>query len=420
MSSRFKRMAPRAAAFAALTSAFLATAVAGLASAQAPAAKPAAAAATPAAAQPPASDSLPVPPPPQIAGTAWVLMDAASGNILASHEPDMRVEPASITKVMTSYVIAAEMAGGKVKDTDQVMMTENAWRKGGAATDGSYSGFEVNKTAPLVEMEKGMVVQSGNDAAIALAEHVAGSEDAFAALMNQYAARIGLKNSHFMNPHGLSQENHYSTAHDLALLGRALIHDFPTAYSYNKIKELKVGPITQPNRNLLLWRDSSVDGIKTGHHSKAGYCLMASAQRGDQRLISVVMGSSSEAQRASDSQALLNWGFRFFETHKLYDAGKAIAKQKVWKGQSAEVQLGVAEPLLVTVQRGKYPQLKPSMDVPKTLVAPIKKGQAIGMVKVMLDGKVVAQRPLVALAAVEEGGFFKRLWDEFWMWWESD
>ncbi|MEI2431605.1 D-alanyl-D-alanine carboxypeptidase family protein [Lysobacter yananisis] len=413
-------MAPRAAAFAALTSAFLATAVAGLASAHAPAAKPAAAAATPAAAQPPASDSLPVPPPPQIAGTAWVLMDAASGNILASHEPDMRVEPASITKVMTSYVIAAEMAGGKVKDTDQVMMTENAWRKGGAATDGSYSGFEVNKTAPLVEMEKGMVVQSGNDAAIALAEHVAGSEDAFAALMNQYAARIGLKNSHFMNPHGLSQENHYSTAHDLALLGRALIHDFPTAYSYNKIKELKVGPITQPNRNLLLWRDSSVDGIKTGHHSKAGYCLMASAQRGDQRLISVVMGSSSEAQRASDSQALLNWGFRFFETHKLYDAGKAIAKQKVWKGQSAEVQLGVAEPLLVTVQRGKYPQLKPSMDVPKTLVAPIKKGQAIGMVKVMLDGKVVAQRPLVALAAVEEGGFFKRLWDEFWMWWESD
>ncbi|ROU07920.1 D-alanyl-D-alanine carboxypeptidase family protein [Lysobacter enzymogenes] len=413
-------MAPRAAAFAALTSAFLATAVAGLASAQAPAAKPAAAAATPAAAQPPASDSLPVPPPPQIVGTAWVLMDAASGNILASHEPDMRVEPASITKVMTSYVIAAEMAGGKVKDTDQVMMTENAWRKGGAATDGSYSGFEVNKTAPLVEMEKGMVVQSGNDAAIALAEHVAGSEDAFAALMNQYAARIGLKNSHFMNPHGLSQENHYSTAHDLALLGRALIHDFPTAYSYNKIKELKVGPITQPNRNLLLWRDSSVDGIKTGHHSKAGYCLMASAQRGDQRLISVVMGSSSEAQRASDSQALLNWGFRFFETHKLYDAGKAIAKQKVWKGQSAEVQLGVAEPLLVTVQRGKYPQLKPSMDVPKTLVAPVKKGQAIGTVKVMLDGKVVAQRPLVALAAIEEGGFFKRLWDEFWMWWESD
>lgn len=408
------RFTPRAAVLA-LSSAFLVTTAAGLAAAQAPAA----ATAAPAAAQPPASDALPVPPPPAIQGTAWVLMDAASGNVLASHNPDLRVEPASITKVMTSYVIAAEMAGGKVKETDQVMMTENAWRKGGAGTDGSYSGFEVNKSAPLVEMEKGMVVQSGNDAAIALAEHVAGSEDAFAALMNQYAARIGLKNSHFVNPHGLSDPNHYSTARDLALLGRAMVRDFPVAYSYNKIKELTVGPITQPNRNLLLWRDSSVDGIKTGHHSKAGYCLMASAKRGDQRLISVVMGSTSEAQRATDSQALLNWGFRFYETHKLYDAGKAIAKQKVWKGAADEIQLGVAEPLLVTVPRGKYPLLKPSMDVPKTLVAPIKKGQAIGSVKVMLDGKVVAQRPLVALAAVEEGGFFKRLWDEFWMWWES-
>lgn len=371
-------------------------------------------------AQPPASDSLPVPPPPKVTGTAWVVMDAASGNILAGENYDQPMEPASITKVMTSYVIAAEMAAGKVKPDDQVMMTENAWRVGGAGTDGSYSGFEVNKTAPLLEMEKGMVVQSGNDAAIALAEHVAGSTDAFASLMNQYAARIGMKNSHFVNPTGLSAEGHLSTARDLALLGRALIHDHPVAYSYNKIKEFTVGPITQPNRNLLLWRDPSVDGIKTGHHSGAGYCLMASAKRGDQRLISVVMGSTSENQRAVDSQALLNWGFRFFETHKLYDVGKAIAKQKVWKGAADEVQLGVAEPMLVTVQRGKYDQLKPMMDVPKTLVAPIAKGQKIGTVKVTLDGKVVAQRPLVALNAVEQGGFFKRLWDEFWMWWESD
>ncbi|MBF6025147.1 D-alanyl-D-alanine carboxypeptidase [Lysobacter niastensis] len=395
-------------AFAALT-----TFAVGFAVAQTPASQPAAT-------QPPASDSLPVPPPPAITGTAWVLMDAASGNILAGENYDQRLEPASITKVMTSYVIAAEMAGGKVKGDDQVMMTENAWRAGGAGTDGSYSGFEVNKTAPLLEMEKGMVVQSGNDAAIALAEHVAGSTDAFASLMNQYAARIGMKNSHFVNPHGLSAEGHYSTAHDLALLGRALSRDFPVAYSYNKIKEFTVGPITQPNRNLLLWRDPSVDGIKTGHHSGAGYCLMASAKRGDQRLISVVMGSTSEKQRADDSQALLNWGFRFFETHKLYDVGKQIAQQKVWKGASDQVQLGVAEPMLVTVPRGKYNQLKPMMDVPKQLVAPIAKGQKIGTVKVMLDGKVVAQRPLVAINAVEQGGFFKRLWDEFWMWWESE
>src|SRR3546814_3120623 len=191
----------------------------------------------------------------------------------------MRREPASITKCMTSYVIAAEMAAGKIKPDDQVMMTENAWRSGGAGTDGSYSGFPVNQTAPLVQMEKGMVVQSGNDAAIALAEHVAGSTESFAALMNAYAKRIGMRNSHFVNPHGLSAEGHYSTARDLALLGRALIRDFPEAYSYNKIKEFTVGPITQPNRNVPLWRDKSVAGIKTGHTSNAGSCLMASAKR---------------------------------------------------------------------------------------------------------------------------------------------
>ena len=390
--------------------ALLLTSTLGLALAQTPAPKPA---------LPPASDALPVPPPPQVAGTAWVLIDYASGNVLAGSGYDTRLEPASITKVMTSYVVAAEIAGGKVKADDQVMMSENAWRTGGAGTDGSYSGFEVNKTAPLEQMEKGMAIQSGNDAAIALAEHVAGSEDSFASLMNSYAARIGMKNSHFVNATGLSAPGHYSTAHDLALLGRAFIRDYPGTYAYNKIKEFTVGPITQPNRNLLLWRDPSVDGIKTGHHSGAGYCLMASAKRGDQRLISVVMGSTSEAQRASDSLALLNWGFRFFETHQLYDAGKAIAKQKVWKGDADEVNLGVAEPMLVTVPRGRYAQLKPSMDVPKSLVAPIKKGQEIGSVKVMLDGKVIAQRPLVAMNAIGEGGFFKRLWDEFWMWWEA-
>src|SRR5690606_217009 len=227
------------------------------------------------------------------------------------------VEPASITKVMTSYVIDAEMAAGRVKPDDQVLMSERTWRKGGARTDGSFSGFPVNQRAPLGDMEIGMAVQSGDDAAIALAEHVAGSQEAFAELMNSYAAKIGMKNTHFVNAHGLSAPDHYSTARDLALLGRALIRDFPEAYAYNKIKEFTVNGITQPNRNLLLWRDPSVDGIKTGHHSRAGYCLLSSAQRGDQRLIAVVMGSSSERQRADDSLALLNWGFRFFETHRL-------------------------------------------------------------------------------------------------------
>ena len=367
----------------------------------------------------PAPAELPVPPPPEVTGEAWLLMDFASGQVLAGENVHQRHEPASLTKVMTSYVVAAELKAGRIAPDDQVLMSENAWRSGGAGTDGSYSGFPVNQRAPLERMEKGMVIQSGNDAAIALAEHIAGTVDAFAALMNAHAARLGMENTHFTNPHGLPDENHYSTAYDLALLGRAMIRDFPEHYAYNKIKEFTVGEITQRNRNLLLWRDPSVDGIKTGHTSGAGYCLMTSAQRGDQRLVTVVLGSTGEKQRADDSQALLEWGFRFFESNELYAAGKPIARQKVWKGDADEVVLGLAQPLRVTTRRGKYDQLKPSMELPATLVAPIKKGQQVGKVKVMLDGKVVAERPLVALQAVEEGGFFKRLWDSFWLWWES-
>ena len=390
----------------------LATTAMGLAIAQTPAPAP-----TPAAA--PAA-AVAIPPAPTPTATAWVLMDYITGQVLAGENYNERVEPASITKVMTSYVLAAEQKNGKIKPTDQVMMSERAWREGGAGTDGSYSGFAVNKTASLLDMETGMAVQSGNDAAIALAEHAAGSQEAFAALMNNYAAQIGMKGSHFANAHGLSAPEHYSTAYDLALLGRALIREYPEQYAFNKIKEFTVGAITQPNRNLLLWRDPSVDGIKTGHHSAAGYCLMSSAKRGDQRLIAVVMGSTSEKQRADDSLALLNWGFRFYETHHLYEPGKAIATQRVWKGKTKDVQLGVAQPMLVSVPRGRYDDLKPTMDVPKTLVAPITAGQAIGTVKVTLDGKVVAESPLVAITAIEEAGFFKRLWDAFWMWWESE
>jgi len=375
----------------------------------------------------PAPAAQPAPPPLQIPDApkppharAWLVMDDATGRVLAGEHYDERLEPASITKVMTSYVVAAELKAGRIKADDKVRMSENAWRMGGAGTDGSFSGFAVNTSAPLVDMELGMAVQSGNDAAIALAEHVAGSEAAFATLMNQYAARIGMKGSHFVNATGLSAENHYSTAHDLALLGRALIHDFPQQYAYNKVREYTVGPITQRNRNLLLWRDESVDGIKTGHHSGAGYCLMASAKRGDQRLITVVMHADSEEERAVDSLALLNWGFRFYETHRLYDKDAVIATHKIWKGAENEIKLGVAQPLLVSVPRGRYAELKPTMDVPKTLVAPIKGGQAIGTVKVTLDGKVVAEAPLVAIDGVAEAGFFKRLWHEFLMWWDSD
>jgi D-alanyl-D-alanine carboxypeptidase (penicillin-binding protein 5/6) len=391
----------------------MATLAAGFVFAQAPAPMPSPAETAPAVvAAPPA----PVP----SVSTAWILMDYATGQVLAGENIHDQLPPASITKVMTSYVVAAEIKNGKVTVEDQVMMSERAWREGGAGTDGSYSGFAVNQTARLGDMEKGMAVQSGNDAAIALAEHVAGSQEAFASLMNSYAAKIGMKNSHFVNAHGLTAEGHLTTAYDLALLGRAMVRDYPETYAYNKIKEFTVGSITQPNRNRLLWRDSSVDGIKTGHTSAAGYCLMSSAQRGDQRLIAVLMGGTSEKQRADDSLAMLNWGFRFFETHRLYEPGKAVTSHKLWKGKADQVELGVAQPLLVSAPRGRYNDLKPSMDVPKQLVAPIAAGQQIGSVKVSLDGKVVAEAPLVAITAVEEAGFFKRLWHSFMMWWKSE
>lgn len=373
--------------------------------------------APPPAAKPPVL-AIPAAPKPASAN-AWLVMDHATGKVLAGENIDLRVDPASITKVMTSYVIAAELKAGRIKHDDQVLMSENAWRTGGAGTDGSYSGFEVNKRAKLDDMVRGMVVQSGNDAAIALAEHTAGTEAAFADLMNAYAKRIGLKNTQFKNATGLPAEGHYSTARDLAILGRALIRDYPEDYAYNKIREFTVGPITQTNRNQLLWRDESVDGIKTGHTAAAGYCLLSSAKRGDQRLIAVVMRAASQEERAVDSLALLNWGFRFHETHRLYEPAKAIASHRVWKGEVNQVSVGVQAPLLVSTPRGRYADLKPQMDVPKTLVAPIKKGQRIGTVRVLLDGKPVIEAPLVALQDVPEGGFFKRLWHEFMMWWDS-
>jgi D-alanyl-D-alanine carboxypeptidase (penicillin-binding protein 5/6) len=371
--------------------------------------------------------AMPVPPAPVPTGAkAWLLMDYDTGQILAGENIDLRMEPASITKVMTSYVAAAEARSGKIKPDDLVTVSERAWREGGAGTEGSFSGFELNSRVKLSDIEKGMSIQSGNDAAIAIAEHVAGSEEAFASLMNSYAKRIGMNNSHFVNAHGLSADGHYSTAHDLALLGRAMIHDFPEQYAYNSMKEFTVGTITQHNRNGLLWREGSgVDGIKTGHTDNAGFCLLASAKRGDQRFISIVMGIQSKSQsegfrlRETGNLNLLEWGFRFFESHTLYGANAKVATHKVWKGSEKEVGLGLAAPLVISVERGRYAQLKPTMDVPKTLVAPIKKGQVIGKLRVSLDNKVIAERPLVALNEVPEGNFFRRLWDEFWMWWES-
>ncbi|MCE5233667.1 MAG: D-alanyl-D-alanine carboxypeptidase family protein [Mizugakiibacter sp.] len=361
----------------------------------------------------------PTPPPPDIDAKSWVLMDYATGQILAAKDPDLRVEPASITKVMTDYAVSAEVAAGKVRMDDPVFISENAWKSGGAGTDGSTSFLKVNSKVPLKDLLYGMIIQSGNDAAIALAEHVGGSEATFAELMNAYAKRLGMAGTHYVNASGYPAADHYTTAHDVALLSRALIHDFPEDYAISAIKEFEWNGIKQHNRNTLLWRDPSVDGIKTGHTKGAGFCLAASAKQGDARMIAIVMGAPSEKARADDAQALLNYGFRFYETHVLYQAGKPVATPTLWKGETAQLPVGVAENVLVTIPRGRYGDLKASMDLPATLIAPYKKGQPIGSLRVSLDGKPVAQRPLVALADAPEGGFFKRLSDAVLLWFQG-
>lgn len=364
--------------------------------------------------------SVPTPEPPTIDAKSWVLMDDASGRVLASKNPDERVEPASITKIMTDYVVSAELANGKIKMDDPVFISEHAWRAGGAGTDGSTSFLKVNSKVPLKDLLYGMIIQSGNDSAIALAEHVAGSEGAFAQLMNAYAQRLGMTGTHFMNASGYPAENHYTTARDVAIMSRALIHDFPDDYAISGIKKFEWNGITQHNRNTLLWRDPSVDGIKTGHTSGAGYCLAASAKRGDQRMIAIVMGATSEKARANDAQALLNYGFRFYETHKLYEAGQVLASPELWKGEKEKLPLGVSDDVLVTVPRGQYDKLKASMQVPSTLIAPFSKGQKVGTLEVSLNGKPVLTRPLVSLQDASEGGFFSRMVDSTMLMFKSD
>ena len=370
----------------------------------------------------PTPNTTPVvaPQPPSVTGTAWILIDDATGQVLAGHIEEERVEPASITKIMTSYVVSAELAAGNISVDDEVPISENAWRGGGGGTDGSTSFLPVNSKVKLGDLLHGMIIQSGNDASIALAEYVAGSEAAFADLMNAYAKKLGLNDTHYVNSHGLSAPDHYTTAHDIARLSHHLINDYPEDYAHYAVKEFTFNGIRQFNRNSLLWKDSAVDGIKTGHHSGAGFCLAASAKRGEQRLISVVMGSPSEKQRAEDSYALLNWGFRFFETHKLYDAAQTVSEPKLWKGDTATLALGLEQPLLLTVPRGRYEAVKAEMDLPRQLVAPFTKGQQVGVLRLSLDDKPLVERPLVALADAPEAGFFKRISDGFWLWWESD
>lgn len=361
----------------------------------------------------------PIPPPPTLSAKNYVLMDYVSGQVLVSVNGDERVPPASITKVMTSYVVSQQLAAGKVKMDDAVAISENAWRGGGAGTDGSTSFLPLNSTVPLRDLLYGMIIQSGNDASIALAEHVAGSEEVFVRMMNDNAARLGLKDTHFANSHGLQADGHYSTAADIARLSRALIHDYPEEYKIYAIKDFTVNGIKQHNRNTLLWKDAAVDGIKTGHHSAAGYCLAASAQHGDTRLIAVVMGTTSEKIRAEEALSLLNYGFRFYESHKLYAAGALVAEPELWKGAAATAKLGVSADALVSVPAGSYNRLTATMNIPKPLLAPLSKGQNVGTLVVTLDGKPVLDAPLIALDDYPEGGFFKRLSDGVALWWSS-
>ena len=364
----------------------------------------------------PAAVAVPVPPPPDVDAKAWVLMDYTTGQVLASKNPDERVEPASITKIMTDYVVSAQLVAGKIHLTDPVTISEHAWRAGGAGTDGSTSFLKLNSQVPLKDLLYGMIIQSGNDSAIALAEHTAGSEETFANLMNAYAKQLGMVNTHFMNASGYPIADHYSTARDIAILSRALIHDYPDDYAISAIKEFTWNGIKQGNRNTLLWRDPSVDGIKTGHTAEAGFCLAASAKRGDARMIAIVMGSSSEKARADSAIALLNYGFRFYETHKLYEANKPLSTPRLWKGEENQLPLGVTQDVLVTVKTGDYEKLKATMDIPSTLIAPFKKGQQVGTLHITQDGQNVMDVPLVALNDAPQGGFFKRLWDSMLLW----
>ncbi|KKW51597.1 serine hydrolase [Pantoea sp. BS_4] len=351
---------------------------------------------------------------PQIDAKAWILIDYASGKVLTESNADQRLDPASLTKMMTSYVVGQAIKAGKIKPDDMVTVGQDAWATGNPKLRGSSLMFlKPGDRIPVHELNKGIVIQSGNDACIALADYVAGSQDAFIGLMNNYVKALGLTNTHFMTVHGLDAEGQYSTARDMALLGQALIRDVPEEYALNKEKEFTFNHIRQMNRNRLLWSTNlHVDGIKTGHTSGAGNNLVASATEGDMRLISVVLGTASDAIRFRESEKLLTWGFRFFETVTPVKADAPFAQQRVWFGDQSQVSLGVAKDAALTIPKGQMKNLKASYTLSSPqLEAPLKKNQVVGTINFQLDGKTIEQRPLVVLQDVPEGGFFSRMID---------
>ncbi len=348
-----------------------------------------------------------IPAPPTIDASSYLVMDYTSGAIIVENNTDERLPPASLTKIMTIYVVASELKEGGLRLEDEVLVSEKAWR-----TQGSRMFIEVGKRVTVDNLLNGVIIQSGNDASVALAEHVSGTEDVFADLMNKHAEKLGMTNTHFTNSTGLPDDNHYTTAKDLAILSRAYISNFPEIYSRNSIKEFKFNNIKQKNRNKLLWRDSSVDGIKTGHTDAAGYCLVASAVRDDMRLISVVMGASGTNARTKASQALLNYTYRFYESHQLYGTNEVVITVPIWKAEQKEIKLGTNEQIILTIPRGQYEKLEPAVDIPIDIIAPVKQGDKFGTLNIQLNDKVLATVPLIALENIDEGGFFTRMKDK--------
>lgn len=354
-----------------------------------------------------AQAATPVPKEPSVGAKGYLVEDFLSGQAIAEKNADEPLEPASITKLMTAYVAFHEIRGGTLSLEDKVRISEKAWR-----TPGSRMFVEVNTQVSVADLLKGVIIQSGNDATVALAEQVAGTEDGFASLMNHHAKRLGMTRSHFVNSTGLPDKEHYTTARDIARIARAMIEEFPEYYRWYSERKFTYNDITQYNRNKLLWRDESVDGLKTGHTDSAGYCLVTSAERDGMRLISVVLGTRSEEARADASQALLNYGFRFFETHKLYDSGSKLTSARIWKGTTDSVDLGLNDTLYVTIPRGEYDNLDAAMQLQDQIIAPVAQDQPLGRVVVRLADRLVTEKDLVALQAVDEGSFWQRIVDE--------
>jgi serine-type D-Ala-D-Ala carboxypeptidase (penicillin-binding protein 5/6) len=360
-----------------------------------------------------AAVNMPVPAPPIIGAKSFLLLDGNTGAELASLEADKRLAPASLTKLMTAYAIFRALADDQINLEDEVTVSEKAWR-----TQGSRMFIEVGSRVSIQDLLLGMIVQSGNDASVALAEHVAGSEVVFAEMMNQYATQLGMTATKFKNATGLPDENHYSTAQDLGILAKTIISEFPEYYKWYSVKEFEYNDIKQPNRNNLLWRDDSVDGMKTGRTDDAGYCLVSSASRDGMRVISVVLGTASAKARIDGSQALINYGFRFFETRLLYRAGETVTHARIWKSEKEFTDLGLMEDLYVTIPRGTFDDVESVLNIPAVLMAPVAHGQPLAELDVSLNGSSLVNEPLRALDQNPNGSFWQRTRDGVSLWFE--